>query len=517
MPTKIPFSVSNHLSPLVLDYLNEKNELKELYNLPQKLESFEEAINKHHFTNRTILVAELLKQNKVASDNIINNIKLLENDNTFTVTTGHQICLFTGPLYFIYKIISTINLAKELKSKYPAYNFVPVYWMATEDHDFEEINHIHLFGKKITWETEQTGAVGRFKLTGIEDFIEKVKAKFSTPTDLLNKFISHYENASNLTEATRNLVNDLFKNEGLVTVDADNKELKKLATPIFKDELLNSTSHDLINDTSKKIEALGNKTQVTPREINLFYLKENIRERLEYKNDKFEVLNTEISFTKDEILNELNENPERFSPNVALRPLYQELILPNLANIGGPGETAYWLQLKSSFNHFKVSFPILVLRNSVLLINKNINKKIDKLNLSFSDVFTDEHELIKDYIKEVSDVTFDNEINEIEKVFELAKDKATKIDFSLEKTVIAELTKAQNAINMIQGKTIKAEKRNNEIAVNQIISIKETLFPNNSFQERVDNILNHNSETLIEDLLANIVPFDNNVLVLNLN
>lgn len=516
MSIKIPFSISNHLSPLVLDYLNEKKELKEFYSFSPKIESFNEAILNHKATNRNILVEELLKQNTGASDSIIKNIKLLNEENTFTVTTGHQICLFTGPLYFIYKIISTINLTKELKQKYPNYNFVPVYWMATEDHDFEEINHINLFGNKISWQTNQAGAVGRFSLNDISTFIEEVESKFSTPTTLLNTIVSHYKNATNLAQATRNLVNDLFKNEGLVTIDADSKELKRLAVPIFKEELLNQTSHKLISGTNKKLEDLGLKTQITPREINLFYLTDNLRERIEFSDNKYQVLNTNISFSQEEILNELNNFPERFSPNVALRPVYQELILPNLANIGGPGETAYWLQLKNSFNHFGVDFPILVLRNSVLLINKNIDKKINKLNLSYSDIFTDEQELIKDYIKEVSDVTFEDEIKELEKVFELAKEKAIKIDFSLEKTVIAELTKAQNSINMIQGKTIKAEKRNNEVAVNQITSIKENLFPNNSFQERVDNILNFNDENLIENLIKNITPLDNNVLVLTI-
>lgn len=515
MSVKIPFSISNHLSSLVTDYLNQKNELKEFYNLPPQFNSFEKAIHEHHKTDRETLVNELLLQNKSASEQTIANINLLRDSNTYTVTTGHQICLYTGPLYFIYKIVTTINLAKELKVKYPNYNFVPVYWMATEDHDFEEINHINLFGNKITWQTNQTGAVGRFNLNDINPFIEEIKANFSTPTELLEQMSLHYTNSPNLAEATRNLTNDLFKKEGLITLDADKSNLKKLATSIFKDELLKNSSFNLINKTNEKLASLGNKTQVTPREINLFYLLENSRNRIEFTDNKYKVLNTDIAFTESEILSELEQFPERFSPNVALRPVYQELLFPNLANIGGPGETAYWLQLKSTFDYFNIKFPILILRNSVLLINKNINKKIEKLNLTYTDIFTNEDELIKDYIKEISDVTFENEIKELEKVFEIAKNKATKIDLSLEKTVIAELTKAQNAISMIQGKTIKAEKRNNEIAVNQIKSIKENLFPNNNFQERVDNILNHAQGDFIPTILANIVPLEYELIILN--
>lgn len=511
MDTNIPFSNISLLSDLVSNYLSGDEKLSDLYNKPPTIDSFETVLKEHHSINRPLLVDVLKQQNTSGNFNVNDNIERLLNDNTYTVTTGHQLCLFSGPMYFIYKIISAINLAKELKTKYPNNEFVPVYWMATEDHDKDEIDHFNLFGKQIQWKTDQTGAVGRFEIKDSEDFIAEVKASFRTEEPYLTAIINCFKSAKTLEEATRNLVNYLFEEHGVVTIDADNSELKRSFSQIMKDDLLNHTSKELITKTSDKLEDLGYKTQIFPRAINLFYLKDDLRARITLENNTYKVLDSDISFSKDELLNELDKYPERFSPNVALRPLYQESILPNLAYIGGPGETAYWLQLKAQFDYYKISYPLLIQRNSALLIRSSIEKKINKLNLNPMDLFLTADGLIKKYIKENADINFDDEIKGLEDVFELAKNKAVNIDVSLERTVIAELQKAQNAINMIKSKTIKAEKNNNDIAVKQLESIKNNLFPNNSLQERHDNILNFYNENLIPTLIDRLKPLSKGI------
>ena len=516
MQKKITFKDANSLSKLPFDYLYNTKKLNSFISDIPTIESFENQIKNRQPVNRNLLVKELKKQNLNLNKKSIKNIDLLSKNNTFTVTTGHQICLFTGPLYSVYKIISTINLTKQLKEKYPNKNFVPVFWMATEDHDFEEINHIHLFNTKISWETNQKGPVGRFELNDITPFLNEIKEKLGAPEKDIQTLISFYENSTNLAEATRKIIDSLFGEFGLVILDADSIELKKEMVSVFENELVNQQTFEKINETSDNLKNLGYKTQVTPREINIFYQKNGLRERITEKNKIYKILNTNISFTKEEILSELKNHPERFSPNVVLRPIYQEKILPNLAYIGGPGEIAYWFQLKNSFDYHQIDFPILVLRNSVILLKQNVLKKIKKLPFNTEEYFKSEHELVKQFVGEVSDISFENEITELEKVFELAKEKAIRIDFSLERTVIGELKKAQNSINLIQNKVEKAEKRKNETSINQIKGIKNTLFPNNSFQERVNNLIEFYSPNLIKNLIDNLISLEDNITLIEI-
>ena len=370
MPTDCSYQNSGYFSSLINDYLEQKSNLKPLYNRFPSLENFgaqvQEKKASYAYESRKILVSVLKQQySKISITSITQqNIELLLNSNTYTITTGHQLNLFTGPLYFLYKIISTINLTKELQAKYPNYNFVPIYWMATEDHDFEEINSFNFKGRKFNWNTATSGAVGRLSTEGLDHFFEVYANELGTSANAISLkklFESAYLQHKTLTEATRYIVNELFGESGLVILDADNQNLKRLFTPYMKEELVFQISHKKVLETTEKLKEYT--IQVNPREINLFYLEDNIRERILFENGKYKVNNTKIVFTKSEILELLENHPEKFSPNVILRPLYQEVILPNLGYVGGGGEIAYWLELNSFFDAVKVTFPILLLRN----------------------------------------------------------------------------------------------------------------------------------------------------------
>ncbi|HBK83698.1 MAG TPA: bacillithiol biosynthesis cysteine-adding enzyme BshC, partial [Flavobacterium sp.] len=331
----ISYQKSGYFSKLIIDYLNEKETLKKLYNRFPKLENFEAQIEEKKINfnenniatkKRNVLVKTLEKQyqNIAISKKTLHNINLLKKENTFTITTGHQLNLFTGPLYFIYKIISTINLCDTLKAKFPNHNFVPVYWMATEDHDFEEINYFWFKGKKNIWQKEYHGPVGRFSTEGLELVFEDFSTALGSgknATYLKELFRKGYIEHHNLTDATRYIVNEIFKEKGLVILDGDDKNLKKLFAPYIKQELLHQTASTEVLKTNTLLSAY--KTQVNPREINLFFMEGNLRERIVFENNTYTVLNTNYCFTEGEILTELENNPEKFSPNVILRPLYQ--------------------------------------------------------------------------------------------------------------------------------------------------------------------------------------------------
>ena len=370
MPTDcISFRETNYFSDFICDYLDQKPELKTLYNRFPILENFKAQIEEkqsndksHLDPSRKVLVNVLKTQYEGINTSGLTtkHIESLKSKKTFTITTGHQLNLFTGPLYFLYKIISTINLTKQLKEAYPNYNFVPIFWMASEDHDFEEINYFNFKGKKVQWNSKQTGSVGHFNTEGLEAVFDVVSAEFGPgkyAEQLKVWFKNAYLNYDNLADATRYLANELFGEHGLVILDSDHTDLKRLFIPNIEKELVEQTAFKHVSKTNKQLEELGLKIQVNPREINFFYINADLRERIVYENSEFKVNNTSISWSKKELLEHLNACPEHFSPNVIMRPLYQEVILPNLCYIGGGGEMIYWLQLKSNFEAQGVTFP----------------------------------------------------------------------------------------------------------------------------------------------------------------
>ncbi|MCH7524151.1 MAG: bacillithiol biosynthesis cysteine-adding enzyme BshC [Bacteroidetes bacterium] len=531
MPTDcIPFRDTNYFSPLICDYLDENPDLKPFYNRFPILENFKAQIDTKCYSesHRTVLVNVLKKQyqNVNSSSLTTQNIEALKQENTFTITTGHQLNLFTGPLYFLYKIISTINLTKQLKEKYPDYNFVPIYWMATEDHDFDEINYFNFKRKKIHWNIESKGAVGELNTNGLEDVCKIFSAELGKGDnadflkDLFNKAYLYH---NNLAEATCYLANVLFRDYGLVILDANDSDLKRLFIPFIEEELVNHTAYKRVVETSKRLNSLtpNYKIQVNPREINLFYLKDNLRERIVEKDENYFVNETNISWSKSEILKEVNDYPERFSPNVIMRPLYQEVVLPNLCYIGGGGELAYWLELKDYFEAVNVAFPVLLLRNSVLIKTEKQTQKLDKLNLSLNDIFLKQSDLVNQQIKKLSsiDIDFTSQKEFLKKQFEALYETAEKTDKSFLGAVAAQEKKQIKGLSYLEKRLLKAQKRKLGQQIERIKDIQNELFPEQSLQERNINFSElylQFGDQLIHQLVLNLQPLNKEFLILNL-
>jgi bacillithiol biosynthesis cysteine-adding enzyme BshC len=500
--------------------LDQKSSLDSLYNRFPNLDNFEGQIlekeaNYNH-ENRKLLVAELQKQyqNTTVSDATQNNITALGQSNTFTITTGHQLNLFSGPLYFLYKIISTINLASELKAKYPQSNFVPVYWMATEDHDFEEINYFNFKGKKFRWNKDSSGPVGRLSTEGLEAVLEVFALELGSSTNaqkIKELFQKSYLEHSNLAEATRYLTNELFSDYGLIILDADDADLKSIFIPYFKDEIENQTSYKEVTATIEKLKDYT--IQVNPRKINLFYIENDLRERIILENERYKVNHTDLSFSKEELLQLVETHPEKFSPNVILRPLYQEVVLPNLCYIGGAGEIAYWLELQSFFNAAMVSFPILLVRNSVVLATEKQIKKADALQLSWANLFCEQKDLVNQKTKALSEINLDlSDVKEqLKKQFEELYNIANKTDSSFIGALKAQEIKQIKGIEHLEKRLLKAQKRKLADVLERIIQLQNELFPNQSLQERQNNFSEfylENGEDLIPALIKKLRPLE---------
>lgn len=501
----------------MIDYLDETSELKPFYNHFPKIENFksqieEKSSNFNSNGKREILVSELEKQyqNFEVSKTTLNNIKLLNNANTFTITTGHQLNLFTGPLYFLYKIVSTINLCKQLKKEYPENNFVPIYWMATEDHDFDEINYFNYQGKVFRWNRQSTGPVGRLSTEGLDKVFDLFSKEIGTSNNanfLKKLFENAYLKHSNLAEATRYLANELFQNEGLVIIDGDSIEFKKLFIPFVKKELLEQTSFKKVTETNELLKDYF--VQLNPREINLFYIEDNLRERIIFEKGFYKVNNTLTQFSESEILTELENHPEKFSPNVITRPLYQEVILPNLCYIGGGGEIAYWLELKSSFEENNITFPMLLLRNLVLLATRKQAEKADKLELSWSDLFSNQRVLLDSKTKEFSEfaIDFSDQKEHLKKQFDNLYTIANQTDKSFIGAVKAQEIKQIKGLDNLEKRLLKAEKRVHSEKLERIVSLQNELFPGQSLQERKANFSEFYLQfgnKLIEELLTEL-------------
>ena len=531
MPTEcISFRETNYFSKFICDYLDQKAELKDLYHRFPNLDNFKYQIEEKQksvdLKTRKVLSEVLSQQYStiIASELTLEHIELLKAENTFTITTGHQLNLFTGPLYFLYKIISTINLTKELKAKYPNYNFVPIYWMASEDHDFEEINYFNFKGKKVQWNSKLTGAVGHFNTKGLDEVLKVVISEFGPGkhADTLKQwFEDAYVKHNNLADATRYLANQLFADQGLVIIDADDRELKRLFIPHIQKELFEQTAFNTVSETNKIIEDLGFKIQVNPRAINFFYIHEGIRERIVFEDDIFKVNNTEVSWNKEQLLQHLEEVPERFSPNVIMRPLYQEVILPNLCYIGGGGELAYWFQLKSNFKVQNVVFPILLLRNSVLVKTKKQASKLKNLNISTNDIFLKHDTFINKKVRKISniDINFSPQLQHLEKQFEALYTIADQTDKSFLGAVKAQEKKQIKGLKALEKRLLKAQKKKLADEVNRMTELQEQLFPGQSLQERNLNFSElylEYGDSLIPKLIKYLKPLEGEFTIITI-
>lgn len=521
----VSFQTARIGSRLFHDYISCSPLLTSFYSFAPSSQFVEAAVNsrKKKPVNRNQLVSILQHQYQgvAISKAVKENIQSLLGENTFTITTGHQVSLATGPLYFIYKILSVIALAEECKKKYPEWNFVPVYWMNSEDHDFDEINHIWINEKRFEWQrpTEVPMATGRMKPLGIEIFFQSLPASIQELPSF-KEWNEIYTNAATIAEATRNLVNHLFGKYGLVVINQDDVRLKRLAFDVFHKELTQHPSYKLVHETTTILEVLGYSPQVKPRELNLFYHHPKAgRQRVVLNGNKIQVLNTPVEILKSELNNLSDEQLYCLSTNVVTRPLYQQSVLPDIIYVGGPAEVSYWLQYKSMFDAFGVFYPMIMMRDSFLLLNLSVTRKMNKLGISVPDLFAEESIWQKKQVSRMAaEVNFSTIHQAIEQSYHQLADELTKVDPTLKPSVMGELQKHVHSLKNLEAKYLRAWKQKNEIIVRQLKEIRSAVYPGGELQERHNHLWTHTSdpEQFIDKVLSAANPWNLLVKVLEI-
>lgn len=494
----LPYRQTGYFSKIITDYLEQAPAIQPFYKHPVTIEGIEAAIsNRRQFkTDRRLLVSILQEQYAGidTSEKVKQHIELLLNDNTFTICTAHQPNIFTGPLYFIYKILHAVKMAEELKQLSPSNDFIPVYYMGSEDADLDELGHIFVGGEKFRWETNQTGAVGRMivdkALVKLLDGFNGQLSVLPFGNEIMGIMKEVYVEGSTIEQATFRLVNHLFAAYGLLVLLPDNPKLKAAFIPVIKKELLEGFSHKAVDETIAAYPA-DYKVQASGRELNMFYLSPGKRDRIELDNESWSVVNTDLRFTRDELLAELEQHPERFSPNVILRPVFQEWILPDIAFIGGGGEIAYWLQLKKVFEAVDAPYPVLVLRNSFMFINSQVDQLIRKVDFDQAELFKPATDLLNQLVKRDSTLQLglEKELAQLKALYQQMSSVVGAIDSTLVPHTASLEKQALKKLVALEKKMLRAEKQKFEAQQRQLEKIKNQLFPNNNLQERIDNLL----------------------------
>ena len=525
--TTVSLSETKIFDPLVLDYLEEDPKTSDLFLQSPNLEGLEKGLENQfgRKIDRRLLVTVLKDQyaflsSEIEKKSIYKSIDSLLDDEAHTICTGHQLNLFTGPLYTILKIITTIQCAQKLSLR-TGKKIIPVFWLASEDHDMDEINHIYIYGQRYEWPVDWAGPSGKSSCRGIQTLISSLRDKFEKSEEALpwlNLLAESYRPEDSLSIATRKFLHALFGKYGLIILDPDEARLKQEFIPEMINDITNRIIDKCVTSTTDKMPK-EYKVQVHPRTVNLFYLTDNKRIRIDFDDNHFKLQDGSQSWTEEEIKIEISDSPERFSPNVLLRPLYQEKILPNIAMVGGPAEVAYWLELKSTFISFGIPFPVLLLRNSVMFLDLQTLIRMKKLKLDTSNLFETLDEWIRNYIKNgpIENFSVEDSMQDISSSLSAMIKSVEKIDPTLVGALEAENSRIQKALKGFEEKVLRSIKRKNETEINQLQKLHEKIFPFGKLQERTENVLPYlfkYGAGFIDELMKTLDPFSNKVFIL---
>jgi len=536
----IPYNSLPSYSELFIKYTDDFESLADFYEFDfKKTEDFQKCIElkketylkgKTFFRNE---VTDILKeQNKKfeSSEKTFENIQLLNDHNTFAVVTGQQIGILTGPYYTILKALNTIQLSDKLKENFPEYNFVPVFWLEADDHDFAEINNINIISKENELKNlkyfengeeqeKYLKPVGKINIDEhIESFKQDLRNSFnhSDFTDSLFDLINEtYKEGTDLKTAFALFMNKLIKDKGLIFIDPTDNEIKKLLQPVFEKELATfpEICEKIINTSVELEENFA--VQVKPKAINLFYIHEGNRYLIEPReNDIFALKHSRQKFTKEELFGLLESNPERFSWNVVTRPICQDYLLPTVAYIGGPSEIAYFGQFRQVYRSFDITMPVIYPRTSVTILENRVISFMEKYNIGFQEFFNEKEigiKLLNENSDASADQIFSDMKEEIRGIFYTYEKELVNIDAKQTEGFSKRNNQFLESLDVAKDKFINSQSKQNEVISNQLSKALLFVYPDNILQERVLNItyfLNKYGTEFINYLFGEIVIDD---------
>lgn len=504
----------NGFSNLFLDYISNAPGLSRYFEHNfqsfDSLPAFAENCPKR-LAHRETLVEVLTDQNRrfgITNETTFENIRSLGHEATFAIVTGQQVGILTGPLYTIYKTITAIKLARKLSENYPQYRFIPVFWLEGEDHDFEEVNHINILNSDAQpieskyFDDEKPvlknpGAVGEIvfdeHLVSFFESIDKVLPHSEFKQPLLELLRKMYQPGVTFIQAFVSMMNHMFGNDGLVYISSNDKRLKQILTPLFIKELSEYPRvSQLIIEQSAELEGQYH-AQIKTKALNLFFFHKGGRYFIEPREHDFSLRGTRHFIPREEMLRLATEQPELFSPNVALRPLCQDTILPTFAYVAGPSEIAYFAQLKNVYRYFGMTMPMIYPRASVTLIEEKLERIMGKYQLGIGDFIGRKPDIEKKVIESVSEIKIDDMFLEASRrIADLANEMKFGINY-IDSTLIGALDntmlRIEQQLEVLKQKVTDAQRRKHEIALRQISKVANTIFPNMNFQERELNII----------------------------
>jgi bacillithiol biosynthesis cysteine-adding enzyme BshC len=492
---RIPYRESRTVAPLVQAYLNGDPALRDHFVHGPDQDGLHAASHRSfHQASRQVLVEVLRDQYAGLTDAsaVHANIELLARPDALTITTGHQLVLFGGPLYVPFKILNVIRLAREQSERLKR-PVLPVFWMATEDHDRAEVDHAYLGGRRIHWPGAAGGAVGRLPLLGIEAAVEEAVQALGGGWDAARHadlIRSCYRPGSTLAEATRLLMHGLFGAQGLLILDGDDPRLKRLFIPVMREELVNQVAERCVRYANERLPA-GYVGQAHARPINLFHLQPGHRRRIVEEEGRFRVSDGGPVWTADELLAELHANPADFSPNVLLRPLFQETVLPNMAYVGGAGELAYWLQLRWLFQAVQVPMPVVLLRTSAAFLSAKRWRQWQELGLDAGALFADPAVVRREVA--AAAVHHRTELGAervaLHAFYQRLHTVAAAADASLRGAVDAREAAAQRGLERLERSLMRAARRSAGDRLARLDATIAALRPGGTLQERRENML----------------------------
>ena len=498
-----------HQTNLFLDYVYDFEKVAQFYTgnfrSENDLSNYIKTYNPDRI-NRLDLCKALISQNKDETK-AMHNIELLTERNTFVIATGQQLGFMGGPLYTIYKIFTAIKLVDLMSEKFPDYNFIPLFWMESEDHDFSEINKVKIFDKTNNFFTHQycptgyipetnLGSSGKIILDSeINAFNNNIlnTLQITEYTPIVKNLLSVYSEGKTNEDCFINFLSELVEGTGLVFLNPNSIEIKKLLRPIFEKELLEfPKTSEFIIDISAKLEEIYH-AQVKARPINLFYHHKKGRFLIEPSGADYSLKGIRQKFSKDEIMEQLNNTPEVFSPNVILRPICQDFILPTFMYVAGPSEIAYFAQINSVYNYFDMKMPIIYPRASATLVENKIHNLIEKFNLNLLELSANYSGVQKRVTDNMSDIKIGEEFEktflEINNVFANLENITKNIDVTLIDNLKTTKEKIEHLFKVYQEKLYNAQKRNNNVALEQLERVKNNIFPKGNLQERELNLI----------------------------